>query len=262
MFGGIVHRYLYGRKWLQPLYEKAHFMSLFGMNYGRAVNVASSGELVAMANVCQYFRATPKLVIFDVGANQGEFCLHAIQQIGKAFPCWELHAFEPSLKNFEGLNIAVQHANVKTYQLGLSDIKGVSAFFEYDIHTLSSLYNTSGLYGGLDGGRITEVVLETLDDFIEANGIDFIHYLKMDVEGHELAVLNGAANALKKNRIGIIQFEFGAANIASKTFLYEFFRLLSGYHIHRILQDGLSGRLEYNTRLEIFQTANYLAIPK
>jgi hypothetical protein len=49
--------------------------------------------------------------------------------------------------------------------------------------------------------------LVTFDGFTKANGIDFVDVLKIDVEGLEFEVLQGASNALKAKKIGVVQFE-------------------------------------------------------
>ena len=56
--------------------------------------------------------------------------------------------------------------------------------------------------------------------------IDDIDFIKIDVEGHELAVLQGAVNMINQNRIKVIQFEFNVANILSRVFLKDFYDLL------------------------------------
>ncbi len=51
------------------------------------------------------------------------------------------------------------------------------------------------------------VDVERLDSFCESRQILKISILKVDVEGHELAVFQGATNMLKNHNIGIVQFE-------------------------------------------------------
>jgi FkbM family methyltransferase len=46
----------------------------------------------------------------------------------------------------------------------------------------------------------------TIDDIIKAQQIEFIDFLKMDIEGHELFALHGAKDALAERRIGAMLF--------------------------------------------------------
>jgi hypothetical protein len=51
------------------------------------------------------------------------------------------------------------------------------------------------------------VQINIVDKVMEEEGVDFIHFLKVDAEGHDLDVLKGAERALSENRIAIIQVE-------------------------------------------------------
>ncbi len=105
--------------------------------------------------------------------------------------------------------------------------------------------------------------LKTLDGFCDERNIDRIALLKLDVEGHELKVLEGAHRLIQSNAIDFIQFEFGGTNVDSKTFLHDFTDLLCPqYRLYRILKDGLISIEPYRERNEIFLYSNYLAIAK
>jgi len=83
------------------------------------------------------------------------------------------------------------------------------------------------------------------------------------VEGHELKVLQGAFHLLSSQAIDYIQFEFGGANIDSKTFLQDFFYYLNPYYkIFRIVRDGLTPLEGYAERFEIFMYSNFLALSR
>jgi hypothetical protein len=108
-----------------------------------------------------------------------------------------------------------------------------------------------------------EISVAAIDAFCVSQSIDRIDFLKLDVEGHELSVLHGARDMLNKGSISMIQFEFGPANIYSRTFFYDFWALLSGaFEIFRIVPAGISPINYYGEHLEIFLTTNYLAVRK
>ena len=51
--------------------------------------------------------------------------------------------------------------------------------------------------------------VRTLDSICEQEKVDTIHFLKIDVEGHELQTIEGASNLISSGSIDFIQFEFG-----------------------------------------------------
>jgi hypothetical protein len=107
-----------------------------------------------------------------------------------------------------------------------------------------------------------EVRLRTLDAFCKEQCLSRIDFLKLDVEGNELNVLRGATRMIEAGAIGMIQFEFGEAQIGSRTFFRDIYGFLSPhYTVHRILGMGLSAVLEaYDVILEVYRTTNYLAM--
>src|ERR1043165_4743064 len=78
---------------LQPLWSRLHTLSLFGMNYGGGALVETTGEQWVFANVvAPACRKSDGPVIFDVGANVGDYTLLA----DRYAPDASIYAFEPS----------------------------------------------------------------------------------------------------------------------------------------------------------------------
>jgi hypothetical protein len=102
--------------------------------------------------------------------------------------------------------------------------------------------------------------LTTIDNYCLNNDIEKIYFLKLDVEGHELKVLQGASKMIFDKKIDFIQFEFGGCNIDSKTYFRDFYYLLKDdFNIYRIVENGLFAIKAYKEEYEIFRTINYLA---
>ncbi len=104
----------------------------------------------------------------------------------------------------------------------------------------------------------------TLDAFLDRHGIARVAFLKVDTEGHDLNVLRGAARSLAEGRIGLIQFEFIEANIATRVRMRDFFEALPGHRIHRLCLNGDLLPLEpYSPkRCEIYVNQNLVAVPR
>jgi FkbM family methyltransferase len=237
------------------------------MNYGGGGAIESSGELFVLSRIVKDALANvASPVVFDVGANVGEYSLLVRQYLPGAV----ISAFEPAKVTYQQLVQRLGQAeNVKLYNVGFSESEKSVELYSYTVEgrpasPLSSIdprLPTQVLEVKAHAAEQIQVL--TIDCFCEREQIDHIDFLKLDVEGHELSVLRGASRMLESGRISIIQFEFGPANIYSRTYFYDFWSLLSShYDVYRILPSGIVPIQYYGEHREIFLTTNYLAIRK
>lgn len=202
----------------------------------------------------------PPLVIFDVGANKGQFAQAVLKIFDQNVT---LYSFEPSVNTFCILKAALTDCtNFKIYNYGLGESNE-----ELTLYMDKKASGEASIYKRQVSGKtyeITETIkIITLDNFCVDNNINHIHYLKLDVEGHELSVLKGAKCTLSSCMIDWIQFEFGGCNIDSRTYFRDFFDLLSpNYNIYRLVRNGLVPINQYHETLEIFTTTNFIAMSK
>jgi hypothetical protein len=86
------------------------------------------------------------------------------------------------------------------------------------------------------------VTVRPLDAVCADLGVSAIDFIKVDVEGHELAVLQGMTGLLDDRAVAAIQLEFDGTDVDSRTFVRDFVRLLEprGYRLHRLLRDGMA----------------------
>lgn len=144
---------------------------------------------------------TPGDVIFDVGANDGRTIFRLLRHL----PQPKIYAFEPVAQTYQTLTEATAECSgVESYQLGLGNEIGTREMYINERAALNSLYPDWGTSRGIE-----EVELTKLDRFAEDKGIDRIHLLKIDTEGHDLEVLKGAKTLLEEGRVEIIQVEAG-----------------------------------------------------
>ena len=252
---------------LQHLWSQLHTIAIFGMNYGGGGLIESSGEKWILENVvskaCQGIKSA---VIFDVGANVGDYSL----LIRDLLPSATIFAFEPATPVYlELVNrlAAVSDNGLRPFNIGFSDTSK-----EIDLYSYSADGNEASVLSSIDLRLPTQTIdvkqtsserikVETIDSFCEAQDIGRIDFLKLDVEGHEMAILRGARRMLGEDRISMIQFEFGPANIYSRTYFYDFWSSLSErFDIFRIIPQGIVPINFYGEHREVFLTTNYLAI--
>lgn len=253
-----------GKSRFQPVFEKLHAVSLAGMNFGEGNHPLLSGETFVMSYLRdQVFRTGRPVIIFDVGANIGVYARLALDTFGSRAV---IYAFEPAAKTFRMLAENMDgRQNVKLYNVGFGNADGTATLFSAgEGSKLGSLYDTSRRLSriGLALKEREQIALTTVDNFCEGEGVDRIDLLKLDVEGHELKILEGGRAMLDGGRVDALQFEFGAANVESRTFFRDFFDLLADrYVLYRVLQNGLHAVPEYRETYEVFKRAtNYLGV--
>jgi FkbM family methyltransferase len=225
------------------------------MNVGTGGDVGSTGEVTAAAATLQ---GAPRPVVLDVGANIGDYTA-AVRRISAAA---RIYAFEPAPAVCAELRQRfADDAGVSVWQIALSDTAGSAALFGPPTHTgLASLVQRDLRHVGLSADPVATVPTVPLDAFAAEHALDEITLLKLDVEGHELAVLRGAERLLGEGRVRAVQFEFGGANVDSRTFLRDFYDLLGDFAMHRVLRRGLQPLGPYRETYEIFTTTNFLAV--
>ena len=202
----------------------------------------------------KYLSKVNNPIVLDVGANIGNYSKTVMEINNSA----TVHAFEPLPKNYEQLN---QIDNINSYNLGCSDENGSIKFYNFEGgSTFASIYQD--VIESIHKKQSIEFDIDVikLDDFISSNDIIQIDLLKIDTEGHELAVLHGASNAIKERKMKAIHFEFNVMNVISRVFFKDIFDLLENYSFYRMLPTGLV-KLDYNTiDCEIFAYQNIVAI--
>ncbi|MGI9288181.1 MAG: FkbM family methyltransferase [Pseudomonadales bacterium] len=154
-------------------------------------------ERDSLAYINQILAKMSKPIVLDVGANIGNHTLSFSTRAGKVF------AFEPvpkvfsllasnvdqnALKNVEAINIALSNTNEESELFMATDGNvGASSF---DKRT--------------DNVEPVTVTKRVGDEWVEELGIDQIDLLKIDVEGHELFVLLGLEQSIRRYRPFII----------------------------------------------------------
>lgn len=171
-------------------------------------------------------RLLPKMhggVVFDVGANVGNWSRYCLA----IDPILQIHMFEPSAATFQKLSGAKWPDSVKLNNIGLGE--------RDEILQLNIVETTSGINSiykrhGVKSAKVKSVEpiqIKTIDAYCEEEGIEHISFLKVDVEGHELAVFKGAKKLLEKRAIDLIQFEYGGCNLDARVYLFDIWKCLT-----------------------------------
>ncbi len=229
-----------------------------------------SGEKFALENIVNKLIGNKiNTVIFDVGANIGDY----VKEVRRYFPDAHIYSFEPNPDTYKKVVENTSKLNISCHNLGFGATTETRKIYSYrgdQTSQLATLYPDAflDLYK-FDGSRLDDDDLiefkfaqTTIDKFCKDENIKSIDFLKIDVEGHELEVLEGATTLISDSKINIIQFEFNEINVIARVFLRDFYLSLPNYDFFRIDTDKLIPLREYSSEYEIFRFQNILAVNK
>jgi FkbM family methyltransferase len=192
--------------------------------------------------------------IFDIGAHRGQ----TAEEYLAAFPDAQVHAFEPHPNSFACV-AQIDSERLHAHRLALSHRAGEAEFFVFSeladdpSAPIPASMNNSlvadtqfGLVAGRNAHTIT-VECATVDQVCTDLAIDRLDLLKIDTEGHEREVLEGAAETLAGRGVRFVFLEFetllpvpgatGGALAPCAALLEPLgFRFVASYQIHMIDQ--------------------------
>lgn len=195
----------------------------------------------------------------DVGAHTGEWTAMVLTLRKDS----AIHCFEPCSATFGRLEQAGFGPQVRLNRLAVSNANATAL-----MHILprgdtgNSLHAASGRDDSDAAEGPSELVpTVTLDDYCQREGLSTIDLVKIDTEGHEPFVLEGARRLLQTGAIQRVQFEYGEKYIDSKRLLREIFALLQplGYTVYQIAHDGLIALPSWTTAVENYRYKNLVA---
>ena len=194
--------------------------------------------------------AGQEVVVFDVGANIGSWGEVVAEEINKQGGTLTLHAFEP---------VAEYHGSGTFTKAAVSATPGTVSVYRRKDSDQSSLYERRLARRKQGEAEIVQIPTIRLDDYITEHKITHIDLLKIDVEGHELSVLQSLGTYLDPAFVSMIQFEYGVTYVDSSTYLLDMYELLHAYKICKVFRDHLE-ETPYQSNLEDFMFTNYVAI--
>lgn len=147
-------------------------------------------------------------VFYDVGANIGLYSLYA----AKLRPACRVFAFEPESHNFGSLcgNLLLNRIeNVTPCFFPLSSHEAFAPFYVYDLRSGGALHSLGRASPLRDGPPVmmTGAIAVSIDVLVSRHGLPAPDLLKLDVDGNEEQILDGAAAVLASGSLRSILVE-------------------------------------------------------
>jgi FkbM family methyltransferase len=160
-----------------------------------------------LSETCSLFRdETPVLIhlagilsdgdtFLDVGANIGVFAA-SIAGFRAIYPSLKIYAFEPNRDTVRRLKANVEPLGVKVFSCALSDRNGTLEFVDGAVSNVFTTVENTSSYSIPHERTVCEC--RRLDE-LEIDGNSLV--MKIDVEGQEWEVLQGALPYFRSNRV-------------------------------------------------------------
>lgn len=156
----------------------------------------------------EYFRE-----LFDVGANIGQTAV----RYAREFPAARIFSFEPTSESYVRLEENVKGLErVIPCRCALGAVAGKAEI------SLEEDSRTNAIRGA-STGKTEAIEVRTVDEVAHEKGVEHIDLLKIDTEGYEVDVLQGAGTLLASHRVGVVYAE--AALVESPAHFHSVERL-------------------------------------
>jgi FkbM family methyltransferase len=137
--------------------------------------------------------------VFDVGANVGRMTREYLD----VFPKCRVHCFEPNKETFTVLSDFMKgEERVRLNMFGLGAENRTMRFRAQGTSGQNAIAENDLVSEGL-----IDIPVRTLDDVCEELRIDCVDFIKVDTEGHDLFVLQGASKLFEKQAVRAVQVE-------------------------------------------------------
>lgn len=175
--------------------------------------------------------------ILDIGANIG-YTARVFAAARK--PPARIYAFEPDLASFATLGEVIRRENledaVEIFNMAVGSAEGSLEFWHNEEHSADHRIVTEQFKVSRPAGeKITTVAVTTVDHFVAKRNLQNVSFIKIDVQGYELAVCQGMRQTLGRFPGMCVALEYAPEAMRELGFepttLLGFFRS-QGYQLH------------------------------
>jgi len=225
--------------------------------------MSSNGELRLQRMLVSTLPPGAKLIAFDIGARIGDWSKALVDVASTRQGGIELHAFEPVPES----RAMLEEAIAKEIARGEARVNGVAMSNEsktMQIYVPHFSGGTSTLHpdSAVKYERLIDVRTSTVDQYCAENAIKHIDLIKIDTEGNDFRVIQGARGLLLGGSIGVVQFEYNYRWIHSRCYLKDVFDQIqhTQYCVAKVCPNSLEVYVSWHPELERFFETNYALV--
>lgn len=233
---------------------------LFDWNDNLIANdILGSGKTYSKEEMHFLYEMAPKVAsgyFFDIGANIGTTSVYFRKNICNSL---KYIAFEPLKENFKVLKancILNDCEDIQTINKGMSNVTGQKKMYIFD-----GAFGSSMVTDSANASETCDFI--TLDDFIRENDlpVEEIAYFWVDVQCHELEVIEGGLDTLK-NSAASLYIEFNVENYRKENKAEKFLSLLAEIYSTFICYEQYEkGRSEIRNVKELAKLSEEIDLP-
>jgi FkbM family methyltransferase len=188
----------------------------------------------------------PGMCYFDIGAHFGQYTLMASKRNGDT---GSVHAFEPTKHTFSQLKRNVEINRLKNVSINNCALFNEETELEFHVCNKVGMseFNSIGSSLRPDDAEVEVVKARTLDGYCAEHKVGAIDFMKIDVEGAELTVLEGGKKLFSSPEAPPLSVEFHEKTCETMGYSTKQLRNMLkgfGYQLYRLDVSDLSLTLE------------------
>lgn len=229
--------------------------SLRARGYNNCCDPSTTGEEFFVREVLSKSEPT---VCIDVGAHVGDYSERLLRGTKAT-----VISFEPMPAVFERLKARMRAYGDRSTVVnkGVGEATG-RRVIQYNAAASShaSFSALSDRVPYVNNQQTLEVDMVTLDDYLHDNPHDEVSFIKIDTEGYEGEVLQGAATSLRRYRPRFLQIEFNRHQLFRGRSLLWFAEQFPEHDTYQLIPHGWVRRDPADPLVNIFEYSNFVFV--